>query len=215
LTSALQRQSSHGVRQALLADGADAAMLPVEGMRGQPPLCFAIEERCYHTNILMLLLKHGADAEGWDTYGRTPLSLLALTDVKVDAIANVVPSWVLPPLTTPPAFVFPWENLVPSLSRQLPCTETSQVRFATLLVARGGADPLRHDGCGDLPATLALKAGKSRLACFLSHHGGVQASVTFSRIRSFDHALVWYICTFLVPDCVLQKVSQLSDFNRP
>ena len=76
-----------------------------------------------------------------------------------------------------------------SLFRELPGKiashgqEISELRFASILVARGGADPLQEDERGEFPAMVALKAGRLRLASLLSHYGGVQASITLLRVR--------------------------------
>jgi hypothetical protein len=205
------------VRQALLAEGENAARFPLFGLRAEPPLCFAIKVRCYKPEIVALLLEHDADVEAADSRGRTSLSLLSSTKVPFDTTLASVEMFVKHESDTNNNIVSAlagFTRKVASLDQEI-----SELRFANILISRKGADPLRADARGEFPVTLAAEAGRPRLACLLSWYGDVQASIAFSDMHGSNHCfrnlprpVIRRICFFLVPEYILQRVHQLSGF---
>jgi hypothetical protein len=74
LMQALRANSIKLTREALLADP-DAASLPFWDHKTEPPICFAVRNRCSST-IIRLLLEYGADAECRDIHGQSPANIL-------------------------------------------------------------------------------------------------------------------------------------------
>jgi hypothetical protein len=225
MARALDAHSLERVRSVLLKDGGIAAMVPSKDMRGELPLCFAIKKKCFNVDIIALLLDHGADADAADFHGQTPLSLLSAAypdnkdECNTDDDPFALPTWSRWNRPQSPSV---WldisaasgvalEDRENKMSQE---RENNQIRIASLLIACG-ADPQRPDELGDIPGAVASKASKRRLACLLSNHGGVQASIAFSRTRSLVQPMVPRICSFIIPEPVLWRASQLLDFIGP
>merc|ERR1739848_382560 len=63
------------VAEVLNADSS-LALYPFFDHGWEPPLCYAVRQRC-RIDVLMLLIKHGADVNATDAKGATPAKLLS------------------------------------------------------------------------------------------------------------------------------------------
>jgi hypothetical protein len=133
--------------------------------RLEPPLVVAVRRGC-SLQLLVALLKHGADPNACDPQGMTALDALAQLRPKPSLHVHTMQGWTVAPWEG--AFPASWDNFAP---QTVTTTERQRCAYGALLLAFG-ADARRQGRNGLTAIELAEEQGQARLAHLLQHWAG-------------------------------------------
>jgi hypothetical protein len=164
----------------------------------EPVLCCAIRLGC-GAEVVVELLRHGADAHACETMGYSPLTLLA----SMPSAAKNEEAWDLTWMWFAPSLFMADVDVKYDAMGLKVMRERLQVAGALI---EAGVDPKAVDGSHRSPIVVARTAGNLELARFLEHYHDVQTARMLRRSHIFAIDVLQVLLAYLLPESIKEQL---------